>query len=299
MAGEQTCFVIMPFGGFFDSYYREIYHPAISAAGLKPVRGDDIFSSGSIVEQIWQSTQDADILLADMTGRNPNVFYELGLAHAISKPVILISDNVEDIPFDIRSLRVIKYDKNQVNWGTVLLEEITKAISEVLERPRRAVPPPFRAGVPKSEMDSGILSTIADRLSNIERSISRPTGADREPVEAFQTTGTDAILLDPTEELILTALLITFLFEDEEGITREELLDEAERPNIDEAQWLRIVDKMFPGGKMITKKAANQFLRDNLSATIENVFDVLEENYSEVTEKVINLMEDWGEPSPE
>ena len=69
---------------------------------------------------IWDYTQRAKILLADLTGKNANVFYELGLAHAAGKPVILVTGSIDDVPFDLRALRVIEYDKNAPDWGKVL-----------------------------------------------------------------------------------------------------------------------------------------------------------------------------------
>jgi hypothetical protein len=78
----DTCFVLMPFGEWFDRYYKDIYVPAIKEAGFEPLRADSLFNSGSVIEQIWQQIRKAKVLLADLTGRNPNVFYELGLAHA-------------------------------------------------------------------------------------------------------------------------------------------------------------------------------------------------------------------------
>ena len=79
---------MMPFGEWFDRYYQEIYVPAIKEAGFEPVRGDELFHTGSVVEQIWEQIEKAKLLLADLSGKNPNVFYELGLAHAARKPVV-------------------------------------------------------------------------------------------------------------------------------------------------------------------------------------------------------------------
>lgn len=84
-AEADTCFVIMPFDGWSDQYYREIFRPAIEDAGLKPCRADDLYRTGPIINDIWAYTQEAKVILADLTGKNPNVFYELGLAHAIAK----------------------------------------------------------------------------------------------------------------------------------------------------------------------------------------------------------------------
>ncbi|WP_299114239.1 response regulator transcription factor [uncultured Winogradskyella sp.] len=140
---EKICFVIMPFGGWFDNYYSDIYIPAIADSDLKPVRADNLYTPGSIINDIWRFTQEAEIILADLTGKNPNVFYELGLAHAIAKPAILITQSMEDVPFDLRGLRIIVYDKNVHNWGELLKIKISNAISETLNSPLKSVLPTF------------------------------------------------------------------------------------------------------------------------------------------------------------
>ena len=96
----DTCFVMMPFASQFDRYYRNIFVPAIKRCGLDPVRGDGIFGS-AIVADIWRILKKSKIALAELTGRNPNVFYELGLAHAIGKAVILVASASGDIPIDL------------------------------------------------------------------------------------------------------------------------------------------------------------------------------------------------------
>ena len=87
----DTCFVVMPFSGMIGSYYQHIYEPAIRKAGLRAIRADtDIFGTGKIMDQIWAGINAAKVLVAELTTRNPNVFYELGLAHALQKPVVLV-----------------------------------------------------------------------------------------------------------------------------------------------------------------------------------------------------------------
>ena len=98
---------MMPFGSWFDQYYQEIYVPAIKDAGFEPSRADELFSTGSVVEQIWEQISKSRVLLADLTDKNPNVFYELGFAHAANKPVVFTSARIDDVPFDLRHLRVI------------------------------------------------------------------------------------------------------------------------------------------------------------------------------------------------
>jgi hypothetical protein len=70
----DTCFVMMPFGSWFDRYYQDIYTPAIKEAGFEPVRADELFTTGSVVEQIWEQIQKAKVLLADLSGKNANSF---------------------------------------------------------------------------------------------------------------------------------------------------------------------------------------------------------------------------------
>ena len=133
------CFVIMPFGGWFDDYYETVYQPAIESAGLAPKRADDIYRPGTIVNDIWSYTKSARIILADLSGKNPNVFYELGLAHALEKPVVLVSSNQEDVPFDLRHIRVILYDQGDPFWGQKLVDKLADNIQSALADPEDAI----------------------------------------------------------------------------------------------------------------------------------------------------------------
>ena len=140
---RELCFVIMPFGGWFDQYYVDIFIPAVESVGLVCRRADDLYRPGTIVSDIWEYTKQAKIILADLTEKNPNVLYELGLAHALAKPVIIVTASMDDIPFDLRALRIIQYDKNSPNWGDILREAIKLSIEEVLTSPLKAVLPSF------------------------------------------------------------------------------------------------------------------------------------------------------------
>lgn len=140
---RDICFIIMPFGAWFDNYFESIYIPAIESAGLIPRRADDLYRPSAIVNDIWSLTRKAKVILADLSEKNPNVFYELGLAHAVAKPAILVAESIDDIPFDLRALRVIIYDKNEPDWGDALQDKIETAINEVLASPLEAVLPTF------------------------------------------------------------------------------------------------------------------------------------------------------------
>ncbi|HFQ4917279.1 TPA: hypothetical protein ACGUTA_004752, partial [Vibrio vulnificus] len=92
---KESCFVIMPFAEPFETYYKRIIKPAIDENDLYTARGDSLFRSTHIMDDIWNSIKDATLVVAELTGKNPNVYYELGLAHALRKPAILIASNID------------------------------------------------------------------------------------------------------------------------------------------------------------------------------------------------------------
>lgn len=147
----DTCFVMMPFGEWYDRYYKEIYIPAIQEAGMEAVRADELFSTGSVIEQIWEQIEKAKILLADLSNKNANVFYELGLAHAARKPVVFTAGSLDDVPFDLRHLRVVIYDSRDPFWGDKLKTNLATYLKAAKNDPAKSVPQPFRALV--SEQD--------------------------------------------------------------------------------------------------------------------------------------------------
>jgi hypothetical protein len=98
----------MPFAQEFSPIYDDHIDPVCASVGLAPLRADGIFSNNPIMDDIRDSVASAKVIVADLTNNNPNVFYEVGICHAIGKPVVLISQS-ENIPFDLRHLRCILY----------------------------------------------------------------------------------------------------------------------------------------------------------------------------------------------
>lgn len=147
VGSTDSCFVMMPFAEPLGGYYESVYRPAIEKAGLRAVRADaDIFGTGKIMDQVWSGILSAKVLVAELTSRNPNVFYELGLAHALKKPVVLVSAREEDVPFDLQHIRVIYYDVNDPFWGQKLLSKVAENILSAIENPEEAILP----GVPEA-----------------------------------------------------------------------------------------------------------------------------------------------------
>ena len=102
-------FVIMPFREQFFEIYADHLEPVVSEMGLRCKRADDIFTSRNIIEDIWSNIAKSRMIIADLSDRNPNVFYEIGIAHTIGKDVILITDKDDDVPFDVSHIRFFNY----------------------------------------------------------------------------------------------------------------------------------------------------------------------------------------------
>ncbi|MDD5087470.1 MAG: hypothetical protein PHI18_01555 [bacterium] len=111
--------------------YEHGIKPLVESMGMQCKRADEIYSSSGILGDIWDSLQTAEIVIADLTGKNPNVMYELGLSHVLWKRVILLSQNKDDVPFDLRAWRVLWYDFTFAGAAR-LKEELHRAIEALL-----------------------------------------------------------------------------------------------------------------------------------------------------------------------
>ena len=106
----HLCFVLMPFAKELQPIYDDHLRPTIEKSGLRCERADEILGTTAITSDIWERINRARFLLADLTDQNPNVFYELGLAHALGKDVILITQSMHFVPFDLKTIRFIVYE---------------------------------------------------------------------------------------------------------------------------------------------------------------------------------------------
>ena len=125
---SNSCFVLMPFEEGMSAVYEHGIKPLVESLGMQCRRGDEMYSTQGILSDIWQSIQTAEVIIADLTGKNPNVMYELGLSHSLWKRVILLSQNKDDVPFDLRAWRVIWYDFTFAGAAR-LKEELSRAIT--------------------------------------------------------------------------------------------------------------------------------------------------------------------------
>lgn len=130
---ENICFVVMPFKPLFQTQYEKIIRPAVEETGFRCIRADEIYSKPRIVDDIWKSIRSARFIVAEMTDKNPNVFYEIGLAHAIGKPIIIMTRNEGDVPFDLKALRYLFYDTSDPFWGENLKNALKTMIENIIQ----------------------------------------------------------------------------------------------------------------------------------------------------------------------
>lgn len=134
-APRPFAFILMPFDHAFDDVYQLGIKPACQDAGAYCERVDEQMYDGNILERVYNQIAKADILVADMTGRNPNVFYETGYAHALDKQVILLTQNAADIPFDLIHYPHIVYGGRIVE----LKAQLEKRVRWCVENPKESL----------------------------------------------------------------------------------------------------------------------------------------------------------------
>ncbi|WP_053816346.1 hypothetical protein [Vibrio parahaemolyticus] len=133
-----SCFVIMPISsqeGYEDDHFQLVYEdiicPAILAAGMTPIRADETKGTNLIQLDILQKVIDSPMAVCDMSAKNPNVFYELGMRQAFDKPTVLLKDEKTNAPFDINGLRYCQYNTDMRHRNVKLaIEQLSATLIE-------------------------------------------------------------------------------------------------------------------------------------------------------------------------
>jgi len=139
----KTCFVIMPIAdhpdyetGHFTRVYDHLIKPACIAAGYQPIRADDSKASHMIMFDILKKIMDCDMAICDLSSKNANVFYELGLRQAFNKKTILITDGRDKPPFDLAGFRYVPYSQSlRVDTVNVEIKLIHEMLAETESAP--------------------------------------------------------------------------------------------------------------------------------------------------------------------
>ena len=138
----KICFVIAPIdaeGSHIrirsDLVLKYIIGPAAKECGYEPLRADHIAEPGIITSHVIQHIVEDPLVIADLTGRNPNVFYELALRHALKKAVVQLIHVSEPLPFDVAATRTIQFDHCNLESAAKAKEQIVAQIRAVEKNP--------------------------------------------------------------------------------------------------------------------------------------------------------------------
>ena len=139
----KRCFVIQPFdGGDFDNRFDEVLKPAIQEADLEAYRVDRDPSASIPIEKIESEISAAAVCLADISGDNPNVWFELGYAIAAGRPTCLICNRArERFPFDVQHRKIVRYGTGSISDFSELGRRITEQLKALLEQEAKGAEP--------------------------------------------------------------------------------------------------------------------------------------------------------------
>lgn len=126
-----TVFVVMQFTDHYQEFYTDVIRPVADHFGLYAYHAGEVFGPGIILEDIVRGIVEAKIVIAEITPANPNVFYELGYAHALKKDVILLAERGKELPFDISGYRCLFYE-NSIGGKRKVEEGLCKHLQAIL-----------------------------------------------------------------------------------------------------------------------------------------------------------------------
>ena len=154
-AKQLQAFVAMCFDTRLDHVYHKVVRPVLEAHCFSCNRADEIAEVGQIVDQIKGKIGESDLVICDLTFENPNVFYEIGIAHTLNKLTIMISQHPANIPFDVRHMRIIPYEDSKIGLLD-LRDALAKSVQAFFSLARAASPVPSSATFTVSHDDLAV-----------------------------------------------------------------------------------------------------------------------------------------------
>ena len=153
-----SVFVLMPFEDAFNSVYSGFLEKVLKGRKFDVIRADNIENQRSIMRDVIEGIVNCDLIVADLTGSNPNVYYELGIAHALGKPVIHLTQDLEEVPFDLQSYRLIEYSTH--------FEEIEKAMRQLDSYASRFLEGKLQVGNPVTDFrpDNPVVRPFTEKV---------------------------------------------------------------------------------------------------------------------------------------
>lgn len=171
-AQKPFVFVLMPFSAEFDDIYRYGIKKACEEQGAYCERVDEQMFEGTILDRIYNQISRADVIVADMTHKNSNVFYETGYAHALKKKVILLTQSTDDIPFDLKHYTHIVYNGSISNLADQLSPRVGWALTHSMggSRPDKHV---IRYQIQGVQLEDEVQTDVIEYFDNVTRGLCR------------------------------------------------------------------------------------------------------------------------------
>jgi transcriptional regulator with XRE-family HTH domain len=207
----RVCFVISPIGKEGTEAYKNfkevldhIIKPAIAASGyeLQVLRADEIEKPGSFIKDILRGVLDSFVVIADLTDQNPNVFYELGVRHSRSPRTILIAQDIEFVPSDLREYRVIVYERS-FEGAIKFSDRLAKYLKQIFDDPDQSDNPvldrlPDRIGSNINSQEKG-LAELKEQMSIVLSPEPEPAIKEKQKVQPDQSSQPKVGLVDAQE----------------------------------------------------------------------------------------------------
>ncbi|MFP5318130.1 MAG: hypothetical protein ACLGI2_07515 [Acidimicrobiia bacterium] len=277
MAGGRTCFVIMPIrseGSEDYLHFRTIYddwiRPVLVEAGYSVVRGDDVQAAGAITKDVILRLAHADLVVADLTDLNPNVFYELGVRHALrgSGTVMLLDEGrTEAVPFDLTAYRVIMFRSDLLGIGKLRrdLANFAKALAEDAGTPRRDNP--VHDWIPTLPINASAASTGSEaeelriQIAGLERKL-------RNYEQAYGLVERESTSTQSASGVILTALQ-----QASQGTLASDLVADAHSATVkqDRTAFLSVVNRIVQSSVRLSAREFLTLTRDASSLGLGDV----------------------------
>jgi hypothetical protein len=134
---ERFAFVLMPYEDNLTTIYETIVKPVVRSRRLECRRADDYRTNKEVMKEIWNGICQSRVVIAEMTGFNPNVMYELGISHTVGKETIMMTQNLgknQEFPFDMAHIRRIQYQDSSEGYPR-LKEDLSRTLDFVLQQP--------------------------------------------------------------------------------------------------------------------------------------------------------------------
>ena len=231
----KTCFVVSPIGDAgseirinADKLYKYIISPVCEKCGFEPIRVDQINDSDSITQTIIEKLLASELVIADISGHNPNVFYEMGYRKCTDKPIIHLKKKGESIPFDVNTVRTFEYDLTDLDN----VEETKKRLEQTIETfsfESQEDTLGTEEEINKQLLPQGILTMlyqIQDSITELKEQVNRK---DTETIQAIMQTSLNNAKKEESTDTIMIKMLLPELIKNPESF--QNLMQSAEIAN--------------------------------------------------------------------